>query len=175
MSAHGTYEEADGRPAVRFVRELRHPRAAVWRMVTEPEELASWFPCAVELDAPRAGTPMRFVFDPDFTIDGEVLESDPPARFAFRWGQDVLDFTLEEHDGGTRLTMIHVLSEEGAPAAAKTAAGWHLCLDAMALRLDGGTLDVARDGRPTPEWTVRYEEYRAAGLPAGAEVPGPDG
>jgi len=172
MSGHGTYAETDGKPAVRFVRDLRHPRAAVWRMVTAPEELAHWFPCTVELGEPRPGAPMRFVFDPDFAIDGEVLECDPPERFAFRWGADVLDFTLEERDGGTRLTMLHVLNEEGAPSAAKTAAGWHLCLDALCDRLDGGEPDVARDGRPTPAWSARYEEYRAAGMPSGAEIPG---
>ena len=171
MSAHGAYEETDGRPAVRFVRDLRHPREAVWRMVTDPAELAYWFPCEVELEL-RPGGPMRFVFDPEFSLDGEVLECEPLARFAFRWGEDVLAFTLDEHDGGTRLTMLHVLNEEGAPGAAKTAAGWHLCLDAMAVRLDGGTPDVAKDGRPTPEWTARYEEYQAAGVPSGAEVPG---
>ena len=171
MSARGTYEETDGRPAVRFVRELRHPRDAVWRMVTDPEELAHWFPCEVQLGEARAGAPMRFVFSPDFAIDGQVLECDPPARFSFRWGEDVLAFTLDERAGGTRLTMVHVLNEEGAPAASKTAAGWHLCLDALGERLDGRTPDVARDGRPTPEWRARYEEYQAAGVPSGAEVP----
>ena len=171
MSAHGTYEQTDGKPAVRFVRELRHPRDAVWRMVTDPAELAHWFPCEVQLDEPRAGAPMRFVFSPDFALDGEVLECEPPARFSFRWGEDVLAFTLDEHAGGTRLTMLHLLNEEGAPAASKTAAGWHLCLDALGERLDGRTPDVARDGRPTPEWRARYEEYQAAGVPSGAEVP----
>ena len=171
MSAHGTYLEAEGRPAVRFVRELRHPRTAVWRMVTDPDELAHWFPCAVELEALAPGAPMRFVFDADFTAEGEVLTCEPPARFAFRWGEDVLDFVLEEIDGGTRLTLLHVLEEEGAPGAAKTAAGWHLCLDALAGHLDGAPA-AAPAQEPTPQWRVRYEEYRAAGVPAGAEVPG---
>jgi hypothetical protein len=67
--------------------------------------------------------------------------------------------------------MVHVLNEEGAPAAAKTAAGWHLCLDALAARLDGRAAAAPSQG-PTPEWRARYAEYEAAGLPAGAEVPG---
>jgi uncharacterized protein YndB with AHSA1/START domain len=171
MSAHGTYEQTDGGPAVRFVRELRHPRAAVWRLLTEPAELAFWFPCDVEVAELRAGAPMRFMFPGGVTLDGEVLECDPPARFAFRWGGDVLAFTLDEHEGGTRLTMLHRLDEEGAPAAARTAAGWHLCLDALGERLDGRTPELARDGRPTPEWIERYAEYQAAGVPSGAEVP----
>ena len=43
----------------------------------------------------------------------------------------------------------------------------------MSERLGGGTPDVARDGRPTPEWRARYEQYQAAGVPSGAEVPEP--
>jgi uncharacterized protein YndB with AHSA1/START domain len=171
MSAHGTYAETDGKPAVRFVRELSRPRDAVWRMVTDPAELAHWFPCEVQLGELRPGAPMRFVFDRDFTLEGEVLECEEPARFAFRWGEDVLAFTLEEHDGGTRLTLLHVLNEEGAPSAAKTAAGWHLCLDALADRLHGRPAPAPSQG-PTPEWRARYEEYQAAGLPSGAAVPG---
>jgi len=31
---HGTFETIDGRPAVRFERDLRHPVDAVWAAVT---------------------------------------------------------------------------------------------------------------------------------------------
>jgi uncharacterized protein YndB with AHSA1/START domain len=173
MSAHGTYTQVDGRPAVRFERELRHPRDAVWRLVTEPAELAHWFPCAVELEL-RVGGAMRFVFSPEYELDGEVLECEPPSRFAFRWGRDVLIFTLAERGAGTRLELVHVLNEEGAPGAAKTAAGWHLCLDALAARLDGTHDGPAPEG-PSPAWHERYGEYVAAGVPAGAQVPGANG
>ena len=139
MSAHGTYA-ADGRQAGGALRARAAPSAR--RGVADGHRPGGARPLVplrgrARRAAPRA--PMRFVFDPDFAIDGEVLECDPPERFAFRWGKDVLDFTLDEHDGGTRLTMVHVLNEEGAPSAAKTAAGWHLCLDALAARLDGGS------------------------------------
>ena len=137
-------------------------------MVTEPGELAHWFPCEVELDA-RVGGAMRSVFSPELELDGEVLELDPPAFFAFRWGADVLTFALEPRDGGTLLTMVHVLNEEGAPGAAKTA-GWHLCLDALARRLDGAH-DGPSPAGASPEWEARYAEYQAAGVPAGAEIP----
>jgi uncharacterized protein YndB with AHSA1/START domain len=170
MTAHGTYTTVDGRPAVRFERRLDHPPDAVWRMVTEPAELAYWFPCEVELDL-RPGGAMRFVFSPDFAIDGEVLELDAPRRFAFHWGADVLRFELEPDGAHTRLTLLHVLYEEGEDAAAKTAAGWHLCLDALADRLDGAET-AAETGGPTPAWQARYDEYVAQGFPSGAEIPG---
>ena len=170
MSRHGTYTQLDGSPAVRFERDLRHPPEAVWRLVTEPDELAHWFPCAVEVDL-RVGGAMRFVFSPEFELDGEVVACEPPTRFAFRWGRDLLAFTLEERGAGTRLVLEHVLHEEGAPGAAKTAAGWHLCLDALAARLDGTHAGPAPEG-PSPAWRARYDEYVAAGVPAGAAVPG---
>ena len=171
MSMHGTYETtADGAAAVRFERRLRHPIDAVWRVVTRPEELAHWLPCPVELEL-RPGGPMRFVFGPDYELDGEVLELDPPRRFAFRWGKDVLRLTLEPTADGTVLELLHVLHEEGAPGAAKTAAGWHLCLDALERRVAGEQAASAPEGA-TPEWRERYDEYRAAGVPSGAAVPG---
>ena len=172
MSAHGTYITHDGRPAVRFERRLAHPVDAVWRVVTEPAELARWFPSEVAVDL-RPGGAMRFTFAPDAVYDGEVVELDPPHRFAFLWGADLLRFELAPDGDGTRLTMLHVLREEGEDAAAKTAAGWHVCLDALQSRLAGGH-DGPAPGGPTPEWREHYDHYVAAGLPAGAAVAGSD-
>jgi uncharacterized protein YndB with AHSA1/START domain len=168
MSRHGIYTTVDGRPGVRFERRLRHGIAAVWRTVTEPAELAHWFPCAVEVDL-RVGGAMRFTFSPDFVLDGEVLELDPPRLFAFRWGKDLLRFALTAEDGDTRLVLEHALVEEGRDAAAKTAAGWHVCLDALEETVAGRGGDTP--GGPSPEWRAHYDAYVAAGMPAGAKVP----
>jgi len=170
MTAHGTYTTVDGRPAVRFERRLAHPPAAVWRMVTDPAELQHWFPCEVELEL-RPGGPMRFTFSPDLVLDGEVVELDEPRRFAFMWGADLLRFELDADGDATRLTMLHVLYEEGEDAAAKTAAGWHVCLDVMERRLAGEEV-APPGGGPTPEWQARYDEYVGRGVPSGAEIPG---
>jgi uncharacterized protein YndB with AHSA1/START domain len=139
-------------------------------MITDPAELRHWFPCEVELEL-RVGGAMRFTFSPDFVLDGEVLELDEPHHFAFMWGADRLRFELHADGDATRLVLLHVLHEEGAEAAAKTAAGWHLCLDAMGRRLDGEP-GMTQTGGPTPEWRARYEEYVARGVPAGAQIPG---
>ena len=45
---HGTLETIEGRPALRFERSLTHPVDRVWRAVSVPAELGSWFPAAVE-------------------------------------------------------------------------------------------------------------------------------
>jgi uncharacterized protein YndB with AHSA1/START domain len=167
MSRHGIYLTIADHPGVRFERRLAHPVEAVWRMVTEPAELAHWFPCEVEVEL-RVGGAMRFTFSADLVLDGEVLELDPPNTFAFRWGKDLLRFELAAQDGGTRLVLLHALVEEGRDAAAKTAAGWHVCLDGLEDVLAGRP---APQGGPTPEWREHYDAYIAAGMPYGAEVP----
>ncbi len=45
-------------------RELRHPVEKVWRAITEPGQLAGWFPAAVELDL-RLDGPVTFTFEED--------------------------------------------------------------------------------------------------------------
>ncbi len=169
MSPHGTYTTVDGRPAVRFERRLEHPVAVVWRAVSEPAGLAHWFPGDVTLD-PRPGGAMRFAMGDDDTLAGEVIELDPPKRFSFLWDTDLLQLDLAPDGDGTRLTLLHVLRSEGADAAAKTAAGWHVCLDLLHGHL-AGEPGAGPDG-PTPEWQRRYDEYVARGVPAGAPIPG---
>ena len=170
MTAHGTYTTVDDRPAVRFERRLAHPPQAVWRMITEPAELRHWFPSAVELEL-RVGGPMRFTFSPDHVMEGEVLELDEPSVFAFRWGEDLMRIELAPDGEHTRLTLLHVLYTEDEDAAAKVAAGWHLCLDLLERRLAGEDVEPPPPG-PTPEWQARYDDYVARGFPAGAEIPG---
>ena len=79
MSSHGRYATVDARPAVCFERSLAHPVDKVWRMITDPAELAHWFPCAVEVDLRPSGK-MTFTFSRDYVLDGEVLELEPPRR-----------------------------------------------------------------------------------------------
>lgn len=152
---YGTYETYEGKPAVRFERVYPHPVERVWRSITVPEELATWFPSSVEVDL-REGGAMRFTDDPHLAepMDGRVVELDPPKVFAFLWGKDLLRLELAPERDGTRLTLIQTLE---ADEAARNAAGWHVCLDKLA-------------GEDT-DWRPLYEEYQRRGLPAGAEIP----
>src|SRR5690606_22633353 len=65
-----------GRWAVRLERHLAHPVDAVWRAVTEPAQLAQWFPTTVELDLVVGGA-VRFGLPADGP-GGRVLELGPP-------------------------------------------------------------------------------------------------
>ncbi|GAA1671227.1 SRPBCC family protein [Fodinicola feengrottensis] len=166
----GTYVQVEGRPAVRFRRNLRHPAAKVWAAISEPSELKHWFPAAVTIEPQQGGT-ITFGDDPNVPDrKGEILVYEPPRRLAFTWGASELRFEIEP-DGDQRcwLTLIDVL--ENTDTAARNAAGWHVCL---------AELDKAINGEPgggphadtAERWHPLYEAYVAGGMPSGAPIPG---
>jgi uncharacterized protein YndB with AHSA1/START domain len=153
---HATLEQGDDRSTLRFERHLQHDVERVWRAVTEPDELAAWFPAAVIYE-PAVGAPMQFDFGGMHGQDvwpGEVLEWDPPRAFAFRWGTDDLRFVLEPDGESTILVFTHTFRHEpGKPA--RDAAGWESCLDELLKHLSGGET-VGRGGTTWAEHHVDY-------------------
>ena len=88
-----------------------HPRAKVWRALTDARVLSEWLmPNDFE---PRIGHRFTFRTDPAPGFDGivhcEVRELTPQQRLTFTWVGGPIDtvvtFTLEDADGGTRLRM----------------------------------------------------------------------
>ena len=168
---YGTYETIDGKPAVRFERRYPHSVDRVWRAVTEPDQLARWFPTTVEADL-REGGAMRFTFpggemEP---MDGAVTVLDPPRRFAFLWGEEELRIELEPDGDGCRLHFTHVIATRDAGRARRGGL-------ARLPRPPRGPARPADAGEApgdeaTDEWSAHYEEYQRRGVPAGAPVPG---
>lgn len=158
MTERASLRTIDGRPVLRFERRLRHAPAKVWRAVSDPAEMAHWFPTHVEAEL-RPGAPMRFTFPEeavvDGTWDGEVLEVDPPRVFMFRWNADVLRIELLPDGEGTRLVFTQTLGGGwvGRLGAGRTAAGWDQCLDQLAGRLDGVPVADRTD------WLAPMERY----------------
>ena len=167
MTDPGTLTQTDDGPQLRFERLLRHRPERVWRAITDPEELAVWFPAFVEYEG-RVGAPIRFTFPeedlesmgdgptPEMT-KGEVREFDRPHRFSFTWDRDLLTFELTDEDGGCRLVFTHLLVDS-AEAPSGTASGWHVCLDTLS-----GLLDGALGERPPRQQVLdRVEEVAPA-------------
>jgi uncharacterized protein YndB with AHSA1/START domain len=166
---YGTFETIDDRPALTFERRLAHPVERVWRAVTDPAELGHWFPSAVRGELAPGGT-LTFDFPgSDMTLEGEVVELEPPRRLAFTFGDDVLRIELEAAGEGCLLRFTCLFDD--AQRAARDAAGWHVCLDLLETHLAGAATD-APGSEPTPEWRELYESYQRRGLPAGAPIPG---
>ncbi|MGP4113888.1 SRPBCC domain-containing protein [Streptomyces sp. 4N509B] len=134
---------AGERPAVRLERLLDRPPAAVWRAITDREELRAWFPSDVVVAAWEPGETITFVFDMEeephteslSDLTGTVLEVDPPRLLVFTWGEDTLRFELFPEpvgEDGVERTRLVLTNELPPGTAARNAAGWQLCLAALA-------------------------------------------
>jgi len=173
---YGTLERPDGGAGrLRFERTLEHPREQVWRAVTEPEQLAHWFPTTIEGER-RPGARLRFGFPDERwpAFEGEMLAFEPPSLMQIRWGGDVVRIELAELGRErTALTLLVTLDELGK--AARDGTGWHRCLDALAAELggDAAARRLLSDGwQPVNDaYTRRFgPEASAIGPPEGAEV-----
>lgn len=137
------------KPVLRFERFLPTPIEDVWRAVTDPTEMRTWFPTRIEIDRWETGATLTHHFegrshDP---LPGTVLECAAPHRLSFTWGEDTITFELSATEGGTTF----VLSEElGAARAARNAAGWEVCLERLV------------EGAVGEDWSSRFDRYNAA-------------
>ena len=160
--ATGTLHAGGARPSVRLERELPDPPQQVWRALTDPEELKSWFPTEIVVDRWQVGARLSFVFPEhaEYNMTGTVLELDEPRLLAYTWGEETLRFELTPTaSGGTRL----VLFDELAPGiAARNAAGWQVCLERLAGHVPA---DYA--------WKGLFAQYTSAFEPALGPQEGP--
>jgi uncharacterized protein YndB with AHSA1/START domain len=132
----------DGRTVLRMERALGHPPEKVWRALTEPAELAGWFPAAVELDLRLDGR-ISFTFlegeddfieDPDNT--GVIRAYDPPRLLEYNWGSEIQRWELSPTDDGCLLILTATYDDR--PGSASFTSGWTMCFDALDRVLGGG-------------------------------------
>lgn len=149
------------RPVLRFERHLRQPVETVWRAVTDPVEMRSWFPTRIEVEEWKVGAALTHHFDGHDidSLPGVVLEWDPPQRVRFTWGEDTIGLELTAtSDGGTTFILTEELS---ANHAARNAAGWEACLDRLQHRSENNS------------WQERFEQYVAVFEPILGHQEGP--
>ena len=163
------FEESSGLYAlIVFELDFELPAERVWAAVSEPDELAHWFPSKVSVDLRRGGR-IEFSEDPGLEpTSGEVTDVQRLARLAYTWGEDEIVHELATADGTTTLHFLHVLSDRSA--AARAAARWTVCLQELRKHLSGSAVDGPRGSSAVP-WALIYEEYVALGFPHGAPVP----
>jgi uncharacterized protein YndB with AHSA1/START domain len=164
----GTLEQAaNGAWRLRFTRELAHAPEKVWRAIVEAEHRDAWFPQQI-VGEWRVGAPLRFESQQgDF--DGEVLVFEPPSVVEFRWGADRIRLEVAPTAAGTRLTLIDTFAEQGK--AARDAAGWHVCLDALESALQGSPPSADSSAR----WQQVHPTYVAKFGPQAATIGPPSG
>ena len=140
----------NGRTVLRMERRLGHPPDKVWRALTEPSELAAWFPAAVELELRLDGR-ISFTFEQgedDFVEDpdnsGVIRAYDPPRLLEYTWGAEIQRWELTPTADGCLLTLTATYDDR--PGSASFTSGWILCLDALDHSL--GAPAIPRDPYP---------------------------
>lgn len=142
---------------LRLRRVLPFPPAVVFRALTDPEQLASWWgPTGftvpdVEFE-PRVGGGYRIAMQPPdgdlFHLSGEFREVDPPVRlsYTFRWDppdpddrETVVTLCIDEREAGAEVA----LTQGGFATPARLAlheGGWTESLDRLEQLLGAGRL-----------------------------------
>jgi uncharacterized protein YndB with AHSA1/START domain len=140
---------------VRAQRLLDAPPERVHRAWSDPEEVASWF-CRVVEGSLLVGARSTFVWS-DRTIPVDVLESEPPGRFRFRWALGAAELawttvtvTIDRYGYGSRVSLEDGpfdLSLPGmAQAYGEAAEGWGEAIANLRARVDFG-VDLRRPVR----------------------------
>ena len=68
--------------------DINAPIEVVWRTITEPELIRTWFSDIAEIEArPGAIGSLTFRADSDdpFVVGITVVDAEPPQRFSYRW------------------------------------------------------------------------------------------
>lgn len=140
---------------------IRAPRSRVWRAIADPEAFGAWF--GARFDGP---------FEPGKRVDGRIVDPpgyeeaawdividrvEPEHYFSFRWhpyaiepGIDysgeprtLIEFLLEEADGGTLLTVIEsgfetIPLERRARAFEANEGGWAIQVERVREYVEAG-------------------------------------
>lgn len=150
---YGRLASSGDRAVLEYRRRFEHPPARVWRALTEPAELATWFPTTIDGErAAGAALTFRFEHVELEPMHGEMLTFEPPSLLAFTWGGDLLRFALEPDVDGTAMTFSVTFDELGK--ATRDGAGWHQSLEGLGCALAG---EQGRDDDPG-----RWRELRDA-------------
>jgi uncharacterized protein YndB with AHSA1/START domain len=145
---------------LRLQRTFPQDRNAVWHAITDPDALAQWTPIRPDRALSSTG-PVRLtaVDGSDEVHDSQVRSVTAPESLTYLWGDDQLRFSVFEESDGTLLTLAHTMDDHNA--AASTAAGWHLCLGALELLLDGQDVpSVVGENAKAFGWDELERAYR---------------
>jgi len=146
-AARGELIHEGERPGLRYRRRYLHPIERVWRAITESDQLRYWMPCDI-VGERTAGAAITLPFWPGHvekyaidepTLTGRIELWEPPHRFGWTWGGDLLIFELTAVDGSTELIFTTWPEDPDLAGIVSSAGGYHLCLAELTLLLDSGS------------------------------------
>lgn len=118
--------------------EVDAPVEAVWKALTDAQELANWFPLAARVKPGKGGS-IWLSWGPPVEGEGRIEQWDPPRRLgwvetAFKEKSLAVDFHLEARGGRTLLRLVHSGFERGADwddMYDSVFCGWHFELRSL--------------------------------------------
>ena len=158
FKSNGTVTIDGDYATLRFERRLLHSREIVWKAITDPIELASWFNTKAIIDGRNGGT-IDFITAPaGFHTTGRILVWDPPHIFEHEWqiaphpdlpsGEPEAAIRWElMRDGDSNTILTLIFSRLTKSTAQGFAPGMHAFLDRLYAYLNGNM---------PPDWTQRY-------------------
>ncbi|CZQ84946.1 SRPBCC domain-containing protein [Trichococcus ilyis] len=142
---YATTKKQNGSTIVEFNRVIPHPISSVWQMLTVNEQL-------------QPGGKIKFDFGNGIYERMTILKVSEPTSFAFSWDKNTMRFELSETaDGQTSLKLSEDIIEVTAHTP-RDIAGWHACLDRIAVILDGLSVKPG----PAENWDDLYQYYKIA-------------
>jgi uncharacterized protein YndB with AHSA1/START domain len=148
---YGILETVGDKWRLVFKRRLPHAPEKVWRALVEAEHRDAWFPQRMEGEL-RPGAVLKFVSEYG-NFEGKLLAFEPPSLLELQWGTDVLRLEVQPDGTGTLFTLSDTFAEQGK--AARDAAGWHVCIDALEAELAGSLVA----GETSARWQPLFEQY----------------
>lgn len=144
-----------------LVRELRHPPEDVWAALTDPDQLREWAPFETDVNMGTPGVTARLsaVGTPSpHVAETRIVRADAPSLLVYNWGGNDMRWELEDHGGGTRLTLWTSIDRRYISMGA---AGWHVCFDVLDRLLSGAPIGriAGPEAMQVEGWQQLHAEY----------------
>ena len=145
-----------------FKRRLPHPPEIVWRAITDPKQLSSWYMMKATVEGHVGGSIEFRGARGRYRVTGRILRWEPPQVLEYEWkigprpempdGEDaVVRWELVREGEGTLLTLTH--RNVTRATASGIAPATHVLLDRLGALLDG---------RQMPDMNRRFAEVQGS-------------
>jgi uncharacterized protein YndB with AHSA1/START domain len=136
------------KPAFVYTTYIETSAEKLWHALTDGDFTERyWFGYRLSLE-PKAGSPYTFTRPDGTSVDGKVLEFDPPRRLAYTWNlcspeaaQEPVSrvaFDLETRGKVVKLTVTHDAFGEGSKTQRDISGGWPMVLASLKSLLETG-------------------------------------
>lgn len=126
-------------------------RERVWQAVTDPAQIQQWFSPTIPWKVSALGIGGKIYAEGYESQMGIIEVLDAPRAFGYRWTSadepitTLTTFTLDEENGGTRVTISETMSGDLSDAAIRARLGgnengWQIALENIQAYLEGKPL-----------------------------------